>query len=82
MKATYVRVSTFEQNIFRQLEGKDGKLYWDKISGTVPFEERPSAGRLLANASAGKIDEIQVHSVDRLGRDAINELQTIKTFTN
>jgi DNA invertase Pin-like site-specific DNA recombinase len=81
MIATYIRVSTFEQNISRQLEGKEGKVYWDKISGTVPFEDRPAAGRLLADAKAGKVDEIQVHSVDRLGRDAINVLQTIKTFT-
>jgi DNA invertase Pin-like site-specific DNA recombinase len=81
MKATYVRVSTFEQNISRQLQGKDGRVYWDKISGMTPFEDRPSAGRLLSDAKAGKIDEIQVHSVDRLGRDAINVLQTIKTFT-
>jgi DNA invertase Pin-like site-specific DNA recombinase len=81
MKATYVRVSTFEQNISRQLEGKAGKVYWDKVSGTLPFEDRKNAGRLLADARAGKIDEIQVHSVDRLGRDAINVLQTIKTFT-
>jgi DNA invertase Pin-like site-specific DNA recombinase len=81
MKATYVRVSTFEQNISRQLEGKDGRVYWDKISGMVPFEDRPNAARLLADAKAEKIDEVDVHSIDRLGRDAINVLQTIKTFT-
>src|SRR5699024_1816983 len=36
---------------------------------------------LLADAEAGKIDEVEVHSIDRLGRDAINVLQTIKRFT-
>jgi DNA invertase Pin-like site-specific DNA recombinase len=81
MKATYVRVSTFQQNISRQLEGKEGELYWDKVSGMVAFEDRADAGRLLADAQAGKIDEVQVHSIDRLGRDAINVLQTIKRFT-
>lgn len=80
-KATYVRVSTFEQNISRQLKDKQGKVYWDKVSGMVAFEDRESAGRLLADARAGKIDQVQVHSIDRLGRDAINVLQTIKTFT-
>src|SRR5699024_10913759 len=81
MKATYVRVSTFEQNISRQLEGKEGEVYWDKVSGMVAFENRKNAARLLADAEKGKIDEIEVHSIDRLGRDAINVLQTIKRFT-
>ncbi|WP_142715566.1 recombinase family protein [Fodinibius sediminis] len=81
MKATYVRVSTFEQNISRQLEGKEGEVYWDKVSGMVAFEDREDAARLLADAKAGKIDEVEVHSIDRLGRDAINVLQTIKRFT-
>jgi DNA invertase Pin-like site-specific DNA recombinase len=81
MKATYVRVSTFEQNVSRQLQGKEGTVYWDKVSGMVAFEDRENAGRLLADARAGKIDEVEVHSIDRLGRDAINVLQTIKIFT-
>lgn len=81
MKATYVRVSTFEQNISRQLEGKEGEVYWDKVSGTVAFEDRENAARLLADAETGKIEEVEVHSIDRLGRDAINVLQTIKRFT-
>src|SRR5699024_6071418 len=54
---------------------------WDKVSGAVPFEDRADAGRLLADAEAGDIDEVEVHSIDRLGRDAINVLQTIKRFT-
>lgn len=81
MKATYVRVSTVEQNISRQLEDKEGELYWDKVSGMVAFEDRDDASKLLADAEAGKIDEVEVRSIDRLGRDAINVLQTIKRFT-
>src|SRR5699024_5638320 len=81
MKATYVRVSTYEQNIARQLQGKEGQVYWDKVSGMVAFEDRKDAARLLADAEAGKITEVEVHSIDRLGRDAINVLRTIKRFT-
>lgn len=81
MKASYVRVSTFEQNISRQLKDKEGEVYWDKVSGMVPFEDRENASRLLKDAEKGKIGEVEVHSIDRLGRDAINVLQTIKTFT-
>ena len=69
MNATYVRVSTAQQNLARQLEGKEGEVYWDKISGMVPFEDRPDAGRLLDDAKKGNIEEIQVHSIKRLGRD-------------
>src|SRR5699024_9580283 len=53
MKATYVRVSTFEQNISRQLRGKEGAVYWDKVSGMVAFGDRENAARLLADAEEG-----------------------------
>src|SRR5699024_11924804 len=56
-------------------------VYWDKVSGTVPFEDREDASKLLADAEAGRIEEVEVHSIDRLGRDAINVLRTIKRFT-
>ena len=56
-------------------------MYWDKVSGMVAFEDRESAVRLLADAEAGNLDEVEVHSIDRLGRDSINVLQTIKRFT-
>src|SRR5690625_1654859 len=46
MKATYVRVSSVEQNISRQLEGKKGEVYWDKVSCLVAFENRKNAARL------------------------------------
>ncbi|SMO92568.1 recombinase family protein [Fodinibius sediminis] len=81
MKATYVRVSTFEQNISRQLEGKEGEIYWDKVSGMTAFKEREDGARLLKDAEEGLIDTLQIHSIDRLGRDAIDVLQTIKRFT-
>ena len=81
MKATYVRVSTYEQNISRQLQDKEGEVYWDKVSGMTAFEDRESGAQLLEDAKEGKIEEVEVHSIDRLGRDAINVLQTIKEFT-
>jgi len=81
MDVTYIRVSTVEQNISRQLKGIEGNVYWDKVSGMVPFEDRADASRLLEDAQAGKIDQVEVHSIDRLGRDAVDVLSTIKTFT-
>jgi DNA invertase Pin-like site-specific DNA recombinase len=52
MKAKYIRVSTEEQNTARQQE--DGfKVYEDKISGLIPFAERPKAKRLLEDIESG-----------------------------
>ena|SRR5699024_1621660 len=82
MKVHYARVSTIEQNIQRQLPDTDEKVYWDKCSGRVPFKERDSASKLLKDAEEGNISQINVSSIDRLGRDAVNVLQTIKRFTD
>lgn len=80
MKAKYIRVSTTEQNTARQ-EEEGYKLYEDKISGLIPFNERPKARRLLEDIESGLISEVYVHSIDRLGRSQIDILQTIKQLT-
>jgi DNA invertase Pin-like site-specific DNA recombinase len=80
MKVKYIRVSTTEQNTSRQEE--DGfKTYSDKISGSIPFSHRPQAKRLLDEVSRGNITEVHVHSIDRLGRNTMDILETIKTMT-
>ena len=80
MKAKYIRVSTTEQNISRQEEA-GFILYVDKISGSVPFNERPEAIKLLKAIEAGKVDEVHVQSIDRLGRNTLDILQTIKQLS-
>lgn len=80
MKVKYIRVSTTEQNTARQ-EDKGFQTYTDKLSGSVAFSERPKAKRLLEEVSKGHITEVHVHSIDRLGRNTIDILQTIKTMT-
>lgn len=70
MKAKYIRVSTNEQNVQRQLvQSAEFKLYEDKISGLIPFNERPSGSRLIEDIKKGKINHITIHSIDRLGRN-------------
>ena len=44
------------------------------MSGTIPIAERPDGRRLLADAAAGRFEEIWVYKVDRLGRDAVDLL--------
>lgn len=78
MKVKYIRVSTTEQNTDRQ-EKFDGKVYIDEISGSTPFAERPQAKKLLSNKD---IAEVYVHSIDRLGRNTLDIMQTIQHFTS
>ncbi|WP_265791622.1 hypothetical protein [Fodinibius salicampi] len=39
MKAIYVWMPTFEQNISHNLAGKDNDMNWGKISGMIAFEK-------------------------------------------
>lgn len=73
--AKYIRVSTAEQNIERQ-STVNHKQYIDKCSGSIPFNERPSAIKLLKDISDKKIDTLIVHSICRLGRNAF-DIQTV-----
>lgn len=78
MKAIYIRVSTTEQNIARQTKDFKGLVFIDRCSGSIPFAERLEAKKLLSNA---EIKEIHVHSIDRLGRNTLDIMQTIQYFT-
>ncbi|WP_336691082.1 MULTISPECIES: recombinase family protein [unclassified Chryseobacterium] len=80
MKARYIRVSTLNQKIERQLERQYSaeKIYIDKISGSIPFNQRPSAKELLNDIGKSEIHYISVSSIDRLGRNTLDVLQTIE----
>jgi DNA invertase Pin-like site-specific DNA recombinase len=79
--AKYIRVSTTEQNIDRQSTANH-KQYIDKCSGSIPFNERPSAVKLLKDISDKKIDMLIVHSIDRLGRNAFDIQTTLNMLSN
>ena len=77
----YIRVSTLDQNTDRQeVNGID--MYIDKCSGSIPFADRLQASRLLTQCQSGLIDMVEVHSIDRLGRNTIDIMTTIKNFTD
>ena len=78
MKAKYIRVSTKEQNTDRQTDF-DGLTYPDECSGSILFKDRPEAKKLLDNK---EITEVHVHSIDRLGRNTLDIMQTIQDFTS
>ena len=79
MKAKYIRVSTTEQNTDRQNQSFNGLKFEDKCSGSIAFKDRPQAKKLLSNE---EITEVHVHSIDRLGRNTLDIMQTIQDFTS
>ena len=75
----YIRVSTPEQNTSRQEDGLIPIV--DEISGSVPFEDRRGGQELMKRTQLGYVKSISVHSIDRLGRNTLDILTTIKWFT-
>ena len=88
MKAHYMRVSTEGQNMERQFSDSGNEVmtgyerFKESISGRIPFNQRPKAQLLIEQIEAGKVKEVYVHSLDRLGRDTADVLNTVKYFTS
>ena len=71
----YIRVSTIEQNLERQLEGiKLDRSFIDKVSGKSV--DRPALQEMLTYVRDG--DTIIVHSMDRLARNVDDLRQIVK----
>ena len=81
MKAKYTRVSTAEQNTERQsITDIDVLIYEDKVSGLIPFDERPAGKKLMQDIKKGKINHVTIHSVDRLGRNVVSMQNQLNWF--
>jgi DNA invertase Pin-like site-specific DNA recombinase len=82
MKVLYARVSTIEQNTDRQrINEQEYKLVIeDKISGAVPFFERPGGIEIIKLIERKALSELYVWQIDRLGRDVRDILNTIHFF--
>ena len=82
-KARYIRTSTISQNEARQVakQHTDEKVFIDKVSGMIPFSERPQAKELLNAIKAGDVTYLSVSSIDRLGRSTLDVLHTIDLLT-
>jgi DNA invertase Pin-like site-specific DNA recombinase len=83
MKVLYCRVSTLDQKTDRQkVKEKDFKLVIeDKCSGSVPFFTRPG-GIKIKNLIEQKVKfTLSVLSIDRLGRNLRDIINTIHFFT-
>jgi DNA invertase Pin-like site-specific DNA recombinase len=75
----YIRVSTPEQNTSRQEDGLIPIV--DICSGSIPFEDREAGQELMKRTQLGYVKSISVQSIDRLGRNTLDILTTIKWFT-
>ena len=76
----YGRVSTLNQN-FNRLD-IDHKLYdsvcLDKVSGKIPFNDRPEGSKVITLVNKGVVKSINVYSIDRLGRNTSDVISTIE----
>ena len=84
MKVLYTRISTsINQKVDLQIVDKDQYDYvlMDTCSGSIPLYERPKGSEIEKLISWGKLKELHVHSIDRLGRNTIDVLSTWKDLT-
>jgi len=83
MICLYCRVSSLEQKTDRQkVNESDYKIVVeDKCSGAIPFFEREGGKEVLKYIDNGIISGLSVWTIDRLGRDLRDILNTIHFFT-
>lgn len=79
LKVKYNRVSTLIQSGLRFADDMDfyDKVFFDKISGKIPFKDRPEAKKLIELINSGKVSDIVIEEFSRVGRntgDVINNL--------
>src|SRR6476620_9954525 len=82
MIALYCRVSTLDQKTDRQKvnEKEYGLVVEDKCSGAIPFFERHGGKEILKLIGKGVLTSLAVWSIDRLGRDLRDIINTIHYF--
>jgi DNA invertase Pin-like site-specific DNA recombinase len=87
MKVLYIRVSS-------SIEGKHGQktdrqkinereydlVITDRVSGSLPFNERKGGQEVFKLINQGKLTSLYVHQIDRLGRNLLDILKTIQFF--
>lgn len=71
MKIKYNRVSTISQSgdRFSADTNNYDLVLFDKISGTIPFKERPRGRELTKLVEDGKVKEIHLEELSRIGRN-------------
>jgi DNA invertase Pin-like site-specific DNA recombinase len=81
MKIKYNRTSTINQDGERfklDKEVYDLTLFDKGVSGKIPFNEREKGKELVKLVSEGKVSELVIEEISRLGRNTVNTLTTLK----
>jgi DNA invertase Pin-like site-specific DNA recombinase len=85
LKIKYNRVSTLKQSgdRFEVDQEKYDLVLFDKISGSVPFRARPKAQELMDLVESGKVSELHLEEMSRIGRntgDCISTLEWLDSY--
>lgn len=80
MKVKYNRVSTLQQTGDRFSIDKENYdlVLFDKVSGTIPFNERPKGIELVNLIKDNKVSELVVEEFSRLGRNTGDVIRTLE----
>lgn len=83
MKVFYSRVSTVDQNTSRQLNQIEGfdYVFTDYCSGSIPLWSRPKGSQIKKLIDKGELKHLEIHNIDRLGRNTIDVLTVWKELT-
>ena len=83
MKVKYNRTSTINQKGERfklDKENYDLTINDFGVSGKIPFNRRNGGIKLTKLVNEGKVTEVIVEELSRLGRNTIDTLTTLKSF--
>ena len=80
LKVKYVRYSAEHQKADRQLlkSGDFDKIYMEQVSGCVPMNDRLEGARLMGDIKAGKVRELHINEISRIGRNVIDTMQSLQ----
>ena len=80
MRVKYNRVSTIQQTGDRFTVDKENYdlVLFDKVSGTIPFNERPKGIELVNLVKNKKVSELVVEEFSRLGRNTGDMIRTLE----
>ncbi len=80
MRVKYNRVSTLQQTGDRFSVDKENYdlVLFDKVSGTIPFNERPKGIELVNLVKNKRVSELVVEEFSRLGRNTGDVIRTLE----
>ena len=83
MKINYIRVSTSTQNkdVQEFNLSSEYKVFNETCSGSIALQERSQGAKIIELVKEGKVEEILIHDISRIGRNNLDVLSMIQFFT-